>query len=293
MRRSYQLKTLIRGIFIGIADLIPGVSGGTVAIIVGVYKQLITGLSRINAHSIKLLLRWQIKEIWIYVNAPFLLLILCGALIGIYSFANTIHWLLTQYPFYLYAFFMGIVGCSVYILYRQYQHRAYWYYFVIGTLISIGIGLLPQMQLSIAPPFIVLSAAIAITAMLLPGISGSFLLLLLGVYPEYVRAVSVLDWQFIGYFFLGSVLGVLSFSRLLKYLLTRFEQATMHCMTGFIAGSLPLLWPFKSDYSGHLSLSLNVLPQTLNFSLLQILFALSLAVGGFAILWIINNLSKK
>ena len=275
-----------RGLLMGIADLIPGVSGGTIAVLMGIYQKFVLSLARFDLQAIQFILRLRIVALWHHVNAGFLLLIFAGIVTSILIFSRVMAQLLETVPYYLFALFSGLLLASVKTLYNRYCHNNK-ALFTVGTLLAISIGLLPQASITITPFTIMVSAAIAICAMVLPGISGSFLLLTLGVYHQYVRAVANLDFSFIGYFILGSTIGILALCQFLKYLLSRFEEQTMSLMSGFVLGSVVLLWPYKDSYSEQLSIWGNSSP--FNTELLlhnHIFIVLFFIIGYFFIKWI-------
>ncbi len=235
------------GVAMGIADLVPGVSGGTVAFVAGIYDELLGAIAGLNFSLLGVARREGVLAAWRQANLGFLVVLLAGVFTSVAAFAGLLHRLLEEEPVRLWAFFFGLVAASVPLVGREVKRwNAQRLVLALIGLAAAGlITSLPPLVQSDAPAFLFVSGAIAICAMILPGISGSFLLLILGAYGAVIGALKGLDFMRIGVFGAGAVVGLLGFSRLLKRWLERHRAATIAVLTGFLLGSLNALWPWK------------------------------------------------
>lgn len=245
-KHNYPLLVL-KGCAMGAADVVPGVSGGTIAFIAGIYEELVDSIKSINLHALKLLFTLKLKAFWQQINGSFLFSILLGIGISIFSLAKLMTWLLEHYPIQIWSFFFGLIIASTVLVAKEIQR---WH---AGTVIALIIGAAVAYVITILSPsetpnawwFIILSGAIAICAMILPGISGAFILLLMGKYAYILGAVSALQFGILLLFAFGAVTGIVSFSHLLSWLLKKHHTATVATLTGFMVGSLNKVWPWK------------------------------------------------
>jgi putative membrane protein len=246
------LGVYLRGIAMGAADLVPGVSGGTVALITGIYGRLISAIASVGIDILSLVLRGRIAEAYKAIDGNFLLLLAAGIGTAIVGFAAILNWLLLHYPLPLWATFSGLVLASALSLVKQ-NYRSWslrdWSFFTIGVAVAISVGLTQAIQMPLTPLGIFFAGSIAISAMILPGISGSFLLLLMGVYQPIIAAVVNLELVTLALFALGCGVGLIFFSKLLQRLLAVAEKATMATLFGFLLGSLVILWPWQVTVS--------------------------------------------
>ena len=246
------LGVYLRGIAMGAADLVPGVSGGTVALITGIYGRLISAIASVGIDILSLVLRGRIAEAYKAIDGNFLLLLAAGIGTAIVGFAAILNWLLLHYPLPLWATFSGLVLASALSLVKQ-NYRSWslrdWSFFTIGVAVAVSVGLTQVIQMSLTPLGIFFAGSIAISAMILPGISGSFLLLLMGVYQPIISAVVNLELVTLALFALGCGVGLTFFSKLLQRLLAVAEKATMATLFGFLLGSLVILWPWQVTVS--------------------------------------------
>ncbi len=237
----------LRGVLMGAADVVPGVSGGTMAFITGVYGTLLSAIRSFDLAFVRYLLARDFARAWQHVNGGFLLALGLGIVTSIASLARLLTWLLAHHPVPLWAFFFGLILASALVLMGQVRGwnvpRAA--VLLLGVGIAVYIGLAPRLPLEMGWGVIFFSGFLAICAMILPGISGSFILVLLGMYSTVLTAVKTFDFPFLLVLASGSVLGLLCFSRLLHWLLQRFSDATMALLTGFLFGSLVVVWPWK------------------------------------------------
>lgn len=253
------LGVYVKGMAMGAADIVPGVSGGTIALIAGIYERLINAISSIGPHL------WQVFRqqggmkglfaVWRQVDATFLLFLLLGIVTSFATLAGMIKHLLDNEPLLIWSFFFGLVVATVVILLSEIKrwNIARIALFVIGLITAVTISSLPIMNTTPSLPYLFIAGAIAICAMVLPGISGSFILLLMGAYNAVLEAVDTMNFSVIFTVMAGMVTGLLLFTRVLKWLLSRYYHATLALLTGFIAGSLVKVWPWKVDALGALN----------------------------------------
>lgn len=230
----------------GAADVVPGVSGGTVAFITGIYDELLGALSRIP-EAAWLLLRGQVKRAWQLANINFLLILFSGILVSILSLARVITWLLETQPIALWSFFFGLIIVSCYLVGRDIQRwqLSRWLSFVLGASFAWWITVAAPITWGHDPLSLFVAGAIAICAMILPGISGSFILVLMGLYPTILLAVKQLDLSVLMIFAAGCLFGLLAFARVLGAALQHFRDLTLALLTGIMFGSLNKVWPWK------------------------------------------------
>lgn len=241
----------LRGLAMGAADVVPGVSGGTIAFITGIYEELLKSINLINVAAVRVLVSHGPKACWRHVNGNFLLVLLLGILSSILSLAHVISFLLEFYPLYIWSYFFGLIAASSVHIGKQIG--AWTIYcvgvFLLGVIAAVAISLLGPSELTPNPVVVFAGGSIAICAMILPGISGSFILVLLGLYSPILSAVKNLQWSLMFSFAAGCALGLVVFSRFLSWLLTRFHDLTLAVLTGFLFGSLNLIWPWKHTVS--------------------------------------------
>lgn len=291
--KDYAVLTL-KGMAMGAADVVPGVSGGTIAFIAGIYDELINSIKSINMHSLKLLFTGKIAAFWKAVNGNFLFALLLGIAISVFSLAKLITYLLLNEPVLVWSFFFGLVLASTWFVTKDIKG---WNWktvagFVGGAVIAYYITVATPAETSTNLMFIFLCGAIAICAMILPGISGSFILVLLGKYFYVMEAVKTLDLVVLGVFAFGATLGITSFSRVLSYALKNFRNITLSVLSGFMLGSLNKVWPWKeveklvSD--GHeVMIEHNIAPNT------EVAEAVVLMLIGFILVYVLEKISAK
>ena len=239
--------TAFKGACMGAADVIPGVSGGTIAFLMGIYEELLNSIKSFNGEALKLLFTGKIAALWKHINGSFLLSLGAGILFSIFSLARLMKYLLEFHPVPLWSFFFGLILASaIYIL----KGLDKW---SIKNILSLLAGVAMASYICLASPaqtpdalwFVCLSGAIAICAMILPGISGSFILLLMGKYAFIMNAVTELDIAVLAVFAVGCAVGIISFSHVLSWLLKKFYMQTIALLSGFMVGSLLKVWPWK------------------------------------------------
>lgn len=299
------LLLFAKGVAMGAADVVPGVSGGTVAFITGIYDELLRSLGSVPNAAL-LLARGRIAEAWRTANASFLLVLLAGIGCSVLSLAGVITWLLEHQPIPVWSFFFGLILVSSHLIARQVQ-RWNW-----TRMVAFGLGAGLAWWITVAAPIqwghdplsLFVAGAIAICAMILPGISGSFLLVLMGLYSHVLGAVKNLDLGVLVIFAAGCLVGILSFARALSWLLRRWRDLTLSFLMGLMLGSLNKVWPWKqtlewrSNSSGEQVplVEQNLLPGS--FAELtghdpQLLLALLLAVSGVALVLLLEWLAAR
>jgi len=231
----------------GTADVIPGVSGGTVAFITGIYEELLNSIKSIDKEALQLLFRFKIADFWKKINAPFLLCVLGGIVTSLVSLARLMTYLLDHYPIQIWSFFFGLILISSPLILRDIQkwNMGTALSFVIGVIGAYLITVLSPTETPTNLPFIFFCGAFAICAMILPGISGAFMLLLIGKYEYMITALIELNFPVIIVFVLGCFFGLLGFSRFLSWILTHYRFPTLAMLAGFMIGSLNKVWPWK------------------------------------------------
>ena len=244
-----HLGIFLRGMAMGAADLVPGVSGGTVALITGIYDEL---LQSISAVSWGLVQTWRdkgLRGVMHTLNAPFLIALVAGIGASIVALSGLLHHLLEYHKAPLFAFFFGLVAASIPLVGREISQRnaAHTILFIAGAAITFIVGSLPPLEVEPSLVYLFVCGAVAACAMILPGISGSFILLLLGVYSAVIGALKELDLMVIVTVGAGVVTGLLGFSKGLKALLASARTRVMATLTGFLLGSLQALWPWKEN----------------------------------------------
>jgi len=244
---KFQTAVFFKGIAMGAADIVPGVSGGTIAFITGIYEFLIDSLQRIPPALFQLLKKRSLRGFWLEINGTFLLTLFSGILVSVFSFSKLISYLLHAYPEMLWGFFFGLIVASVWHVGREIK---IWSFstillFITGAILAFVITEISPGQIAATPLNLFLGGAIAISAMILPGISGSFILLLLGLYSAVLGAVKNLELSLLIVFASGCLAGLLSIANILAWTLKRYHTVTLAMLTGFMVGALNKVWPWK------------------------------------------------
>jgi putative membrane protein len=303
--KDYLLLTL-KGMGMGAADVVPGVSGGTIAFITGIYEELINSIKSVNLNTLKLLFSFKLAAFWKAINGNFLISVLLGIGISIFSLAKGLEYLLHHYPIMVWSFFFGLIVASAIYIARTIKK------WDAGTVIAGIAGIVVAYFITVISPaeanttwlFIFISGSIAICAMILPGISGSFILVLLGMYKFILSAVGDLNIPVLLVFIAGAAIGIIVFSNLLSWLLKKFHNLTIAVLAGFMVGSLNKIWPWKQvtetfiDRHGEVRAlaEKNILPGTyenITGNESWLLGAILLAIVGFALIFVIEGLTKK
>ena len=252
---SSYFALVAKGVAMGAADVVPGVSGGTIAFITGIYDRLLNALKSVNPSLLKVFRNAGISGVWQRIDGTFLLCVFGGILTSILLFAHVITWLLATYPEMLWAFFFGLILVSGLYMIRQ-VHR--WdvstiVILVVGMVIAYAVGVLSPTTLEPKPLTLFFAGAIAICAMILPGISGSFILLMMGLYSPVIDAVKNLDLGVLVLFGVGCIVGLLSFSHVLSWLLKKHRDLAISLLTGLMLGALGKVWPWKETLESRIN----------------------------------------
>lgn len=293
------LILFLKGMGMGIANVIPGVSGGTIALITNIYEEIINSLKSFDTTAFKLLLSFKIKELVKHTNLYFVTAIFSGSIVSVFTIANLFEYLFVYYPISIWSFFFGLILASIIFVGKRVQN---WRIQSISTLI-IGIGI--AFSISLATPatenpnlfFVFICGIIGISGMILPGLSGSYILILLGNYKLLmVTAVTELNITLLSMFFLGSVFGLMSFSHILSWVLKNYKDATLSLLTGFIIGSLSIIWPWKKITK---TIIINGTEKVIGYKSFMpeisnnTLFAIILMTIGFILVYLLENYSSK
>jgi len=276
------IKLFFKGVFMGIADAIPGVSGGTIALLLGIYEELISTISGLNFNLITKLKNNGFKSFWESLNGNFLITLVLGIVISLILFVKISASLLTSHPLYVWSFFLGLILATVYVIYKLIES---WNLVnIISTLLMIAFSIiLTSDSLNISDDtnlfYILICGIIASSAMILPGISGSLILVILGVYKILVEALDNLDVKIISSFIVGAVIGVISFSKILKWLFNNYKSLAYSIMLGLVIGSIEKIWPWNKSFSAELSN-------------LDLFLSISLVILGFIIVFILEKTKK-
>lgn len=297
MRFFSYLRIALVGFVMGIADLVPGVSGGTIAFICGIYDRFINGLKTFDLQLLKLILRGRVHEVFTKVPWLFFIALGTGLLTAVFSLSGVLSRLFETHPVELWSLFFGLIVGSTVLLFRMTlpwkpSHVAAFLIATVGTYFLVG---LPLLQTPAGKPFLFFAGAIAICAMILPGISGSYLLVIMGQYQIVLDAVSSRDFASLVVFVAGIAVGVLSFVRLVSWFLRHHRQITLVTLTGVMAGALRTVWPWKEVVSTRINsegikvpvMQVNVAPPDGTSLLLPI----ALALVGAALVLLLSHLA--
>ena len=276
------IKLFVKGVFMGIADAIPGVSGGTIALLLGIYEELISTISGLNFSLITKLKNNGFKSFWESLNGNFLITLVLGIGISLILFVKISANLLTSHPLYVWSFFLGLILATVYVIYKLIES---WNLVnIISTLLMIAFSIiLTSDSLNISDDtnlfYILICGIIASSAMILPGISGSLILVILGVYKILVEALDNLDVKIISSFIVGAVIGVISFSKILKWLFNNYKSLAYSIMLGLVIGSIEKIWPWNKSFS-------------IELSSFDLFLSISLVILGFIIVFLLEKTKK-
>jgi len=301
------ISLFFKGVGMGAANVIPGVSGGTVAFITGIFEKLINSIKSFDFSAVRLLFAGKFKVFSKHVNLDFLIAVFLGIAVSIISLAKLLDYLFNNYPVYVWAYFFGLILASIYFVGKTISH---WYTSVIismitGTALAILISVLSPAVENDSFIYLVLCGIVAICSMILPGLSGSFVLVLMGNYKlVMINAVTNFRLEILIPVFLGAVFGLLAFSRFLSWIYRKFRNQTIALLTGFILGSLSILWPWQKpvmlvdvnaipilkDGKHIISGYKKFIPQEFNR---EVIFVLVLVLIGFATIMVIERLAKQ
>jgi len=301
-RFSDYLIISFKGIAMGAADAVPGVSGGTIAFISGIYEELINTISNVNFSLFKTLKKEGVTTFWKQLNGNFLVALLAGILVSYVSFMRLAKYLIENQPILIWSFFFGLIIASIFFVAKQIRtwNLPVMVSLILGTLVAYYITTIPSMASNENSLFLFFAGALAICAMILPGISGSFILVILGAYKTLSDALHDFDLKKVGLFALGALVGILSFSHVLKWLFKNYHNVTLALLTGFIFGSLNKIWPWKEvltwreNSAGHFVplMEKSISPYSFNGNP-QIVLAITLMFIGFLTIFILEKIGSK
>jgi putative membrane protein len=304
MQRSAKdyIALLFKGIAMGAADVVPGVSGGTIAFISGIYEELLGSIKSINVENLKILLKGDIAAFWTKINGWFLLVLFGGIGISVVSLAKIITHLLATDPQLIWGFFFGLIIASILFIGKSITkfNAQSIISMVIGTGVAYWITVIEPSQLDTPIWFVFVAGAIAICAMILPGISGSFILLLMGMYSYILTSIKDLNILVLGVFAAGCVTGLLGFSRVLSWLLSKYNDIALAVLTGFMIGSLNKVWPWKITTKYRTNshgdevpfLQENISPMDYEGDS-QLIMVIGLSIVGFLVIFLMEKFAKK
>ena len=286
------IKLFFKGIFMGIADAIPGVSGGTIALLLGIYEELIHTISSLNFEQILYLRKNGFKSFWSKINGGFLFSLLLGIGVSLISFVKISASLLDKYPLFVWSFFLGLIIATVYVIYKlieklNFRNILFVLITIMATLLLSSFSTIEINNIGLL--YILFCGIIASSAMILPGISGSLILVILGVYTFLINALNNLDILIIIVFILGAIIGLLGFSRVLKYLFNNYRNITYSIMLGLVIGSIPKI----------LKITLFLIAEPWNKDLtakinnIDIVISIILMLCGFSLILILDKKTKK
>ena len=281
----------------GAANVIPGVSGGTIAFVTGIFERLITALKKIDLTAIKLFTAGKFKEFAEYIDLQFLFFLFLGVGISILSLSKILSWAFNEHEILTLAFFFGLILASILGVGKQIDgfNIKTVASFTIGCGMAVAIAFLPPATANPSIPYVFLCGVVAISSMILPGLSGSYLLLLMGNYVLVLTAVGSFDFGILLPLLLGVIVGLVLFSRLLSWLFEHFKAATISLLTGFVAGSLLIIWPWKETIVTTIMDS----PKAIGYRWLfpqidaQFWIVFFLAIIGFFAVWLIDRFSSR
>ena len=281
--KSDYLILFFKGVFMGIADAMPGISGGTIALLVGIYEELVNTISRLNLRIISEFKIRDFNSFWKKINGNFLITLILGISISLISFVKVSASLLENYPLFVWSFFLGLIFATIYVIFKLINK---WYltnfiilFFCIFFSVYIS-SFTVDVTNEISLLYIFMSGIIASSAMILPGISGSLVLVILGVYTFMIKSLDNLELVVIFTFIFGSLIGLLSFSKILKYLFKNYRDLTYTIMLGLVIGSIEKAWPWNKELA-------------VEISNLNMFFSISLVIFGLIIVLLVERLKKQ
>jgi len=251
MRKQISKYTnlALKGFAMGAANVIPGVSGGTIALITGIFERLINSIKSFDVTAAKLLLAGRIKDFLKYIDFYFLAAVFFGVLASVVSIAKLLEYLFLHYPVYVWAFFFGLILASIYFVGKSVQkwNLSVIIAFLIGTAAALYISMLNPATENDSFFYLIICGVVAICSMILPGLSGSFILILMGNYKLVMVSVNNLDVEILLPVIIGAVGGAVAFSHILSWIYKKYQDQTISILTGFILGSLGILWPWQKE----------------------------------------------
>ena len=278
-----HLRVFFCGILMGIADAIPGISGGTIALLLGIYEELIGSISNFNINLFKNLKNKGIKYCWNKINGNFLLSLISGVLLSLVSFVKIFSILIEKYPLFIWSFFLGLILATLFVINRNIKKWdiANFILIFIFAFLTILLSIInPSISENINLFYILICGIIASSAMILPGISGSLILVILGVYTLIINALNNLEYNIILVFLIGCLIGIINFSKIIKWLFNNYRDYTFSIMLGLVIGSIYTVWPWRKSFTDDVTND-------------YIFFSIIITIIGFAVIYSLEKISKK
>ena len=304
---SNYVSLFFKGMGMGAANVIPGVSGGTIALITGIFEELIDSIKSFDLKAFKLFFTGKFKQFAVHVNLNFLIAVFLGIAVSILSVAKLFEYLFANYPVYIWSFFFGLIIASVYFVGKTVKRWTLGVLitFIIGTAFAIFITVLNPATENNGTLYLFICGIVAVCSMILPGLSGSFVLILMGNYElVMIRAVTGLRLEILLPVVVGAAVGLIAFSHFLSWVFKKFRDETISILTGFILGSVAILWPwktpvFKTDAIGNIATKANgeqiiqgyhrFIPDSLS---MEVIFALSFIILGIVTIWLLEKYAQ-
>ena len=278
-----HLRVFFCGILMGIADAIPGISGGTIALLLGIYEELIGSISNFNINLFQNLKNKGIKYCWNKINGNFLLSLISGVLLSLVSFVKIFSILIEKYPLFIWSFFLGLILATLFVINRNIKKWdiANFILIFIFAFLTILLSIInPSISENINLFYVLICGIIASSAMILPGISGSLILVILGVYTLIINALNNLEYNIILVFLIGCLIGIINFSKIIKWLFHNYRDYTFSIMLGLVIGSIHTVWPWRKSFTDDV---------TNDYIFLSII----ITIIGFAVIYSLGKISKK
>ena len=277
------LRVFLCGILMGIADAIPGISGGTIALLLGIYEELIGSISNFNIYLFQNLKKKGIKYCWNKINGNFLLSLISGVLLSLVSFVKIFSVLIQKYPLFIWSFFLGLILATLFVINRNIKKWSIVNFILIFifAFLTILLSIInPSISENINLFYILICGIIASSAMILPGISGSLILVILGVYTLIINALNNLEYNIILVFLIGCLIGIINFSKIIKWLFHNYRDYTFSIMLGLVIGSIYTVWPWRKSFTDD---------KTNEYIFLSVI----ITIIGFSVIYTLEKISKK
>jgi len=278
-----HLRIFFCGILMGIADAIPGISGGTIALLLGIYEELIGSISNFNINLFRNLKKKGIKYCWNKINGNFLLSLISGILLSLLSFVKIFSVLIQKYPLFIWSFFLGLILATLFVINRyikKWDIVNFILIFIFAFLTILLSIINPYISENINLFYILICGIIASSAMILPGISGSLILVILGVYTLIINALNNLEYNIILVFLIGCLIGIINFSKIIKWLFHNYRDYTFSIMLGLVIGSIYTVWPWRKSFTDDVTNE-------------YIFLSVIITIIGFAVIYSLEKISKK
>ena len=277
------LRVFFCGILMGIADAIPGISGGTIALLLGIYEELIGSISNFNIYLFQNLKKKGIKYCWNKINGNFLLSLISGVLLSLVSFVKIFSILIQKYPLFIWSFFLGLILATLFVINRNIKkwNIVNFILIFIFAFLTILLSIInPSISENINLFYILICGIIASSAMILPGISGSLILVILGVYTLIINALNNLEYNIILVFLIGCLIGIINFSKIIKWLFHNYRDYTFSIMLGLVIGSIYTVWPWRKSFTDDMTNE-------------YIFLSVIITIIGFTVIYTLEKISKK